>query len=316
VTTDELAPEAVSKRAEAADAAPDPGDMHVARYRHSATLLPDGSVLVVGGAQHSRGTAIGLGAGALASAEHYSPELDSFERVEASLTDARWGHSATLLRDGRVLIVGGFDDQGAALASSELFDPSTRTFSPAAALSAARALHTATLLPDDRVLIAGGVGDLNLHRVRSVDVYQSGRFGRVEPGPIGSSFPHTVVLEADGKATLRWGDASVAESFDPASNSFAPARTPLSATDAKILGPEFSATRVDDVSTAFFGNQYLWAPFTLALPIPGGSEPSGWGVPFQATYAAGCLWQSGGLVGGMAQSGAGCFSDVARGEPS
>src|SRR5262245_48072889 len=69
-------------------------------------------------------------------------------------------HTATLLEDGRVLVIGGILNRGLsasiALGSAELWDPATGTFSPAGSLAVARGMHTATLLQDGRVLVAGG----------------------------------------------------------------------------------------------------------------------------------------------------------------
>ena len=71
------------------------------------------------------------------------------------MTTPRDGHTATLLKDGRVLISGG-DNGSEVLDSAEVFNPSTGQFGPADSMSSARKAHTATLLHDGQVLIAGG----------------------------------------------------------------------------------------------------------------------------------------------------------------
>src|SRR5205814_5886990 len=73
-----------------------------------------------------------------------------------SLKTARFHHTATLLPDGRVLVVGGEQGRETPLASAELYDPATGTFSDTNSLSTARDAHTATLLPNGLVLVAGG----------------------------------------------------------------------------------------------------------------------------------------------------------------
>jgi len=68
----------------------------------------------------------------------------------------RYHDTATLLRDGRVLIAGGSTLSSAGTAAAELYDPATGTFGSAGAMTVARSWPTATLLPDGRVLVAGG----------------------------------------------------------------------------------------------------------------------------------------------------------------
>jgi hypothetical protein len=75
------------------------------------------------------------------------------------MANARWYYTAMLLADGRVLIAGGLGESTSGfLASAELYDPKTGSFSPTGSMTTARAQPTATLLPDGRVLIAGGGG--------------------------------------------------------------------------------------------------------------------------------------------------------------
>ncbi|HUW17563.1 MAG TPA: kelch repeat-containing protein, partial [Actinomycetes bacterium] len=100
------------------------------RSGHTATLLPDGRVLVAGGAiarcdSTTTGGCIETNApvsGELASAEVYDPGNRSWTAA-ANMVETRGGHTATLLPDGRVLVAGGYSPIGEVLASAELYDP-------------------------------------------------------------------------------------------------------------------------------------------------------------------------------------------------
>ena len=122
-------------------------DMTKARYRHTATALGDGTVLVVGGT----GETI-----ALASTELYDPASGQWIATP-SLSVPRYFHTATLLADGRVLVAGGWKD--IALASAEVYDPITGTWSATQPMVKARYHHTAVLLADGSVLVADGQQD-------------------------------------------------------------------------------------------------------------------------------------------------------------
>ena len=81
-------------------------------------------------------------------------------------------HSATLLQDGTVLVVGGTSLRDAQPGAAEIYDPATMTFTPVGSMQLARDSHTATLLPDGRVVILGGVGDSRAGKpVAKVEVY-------------------------------------------------------------------------------------------------------------------------------------------------
>ncbi|MDQ6613508.1 MAG: hypothetical protein M3083_01780 [Actinomycetota bacterium] len=126
------------------------GSMSTPRIGHTATRLADGTVLVTGGSASN-------GIEGLASAEVYDPSTGTWSPA-SSMAVARFGAAATLLGNGKVLVAGGVvgGQMLDGLASAELYDPASRTFSPAGTMSAGRVSLTANLLPDGHVLAAGG----------------------------------------------------------------------------------------------------------------------------------------------------------------
>ena len=132
-------------------AAPSPwnftGGLNEARDNHTATLLPDGKVLVAGGSN---------GQGVVGSAEIYDPESGTWA-ITGSLNTPRRNHTATLLNNGMVLVAGGYNTN--TLASAELYDPSTGLWSPTGDMVRPRNVASAILLPDGRVLVASGFSD-------------------------------------------------------------------------------------------------------------------------------------------------------------
>lgn len=132
------------------------GSMIEARVQFTATRLLDGRVLVTGGER-------GFDAvpRALASAELYDPATGTWSAT-GSMLQARFRHTATLLPDGKVLVAGGSVNSiaelgsGCCLATAEIYDPATGTWTAARNLISARTGHIAELLPDGMVLVAGG----------------------------------------------------------------------------------------------------------------------------------------------------------------
>jgi Galactose oxidase, central domain/Kelch motif len=128
------------------------GDMAIARSYHTATLLADGRVLVTGGGHNfNAGPAIEK------TAEVYDPNNGTWHFTD-HMANARFGHRATLLSDGRVLIAGGAGRAGDCMSTmtAELYDPELATWKPTRPMTTARGFHTMTLLLDGSVLVAGG----------------------------------------------------------------------------------------------------------------------------------------------------------------
>ncbi len=125
-----------------------PDLVHV--FGYSETLLTNGRVLLAGGADPFTRTCC---------ARLYDPASETFQTT-GSLVAGRAAHTATLLPSGLVLIAGGYGgipaDVQSDLASAELYDPSSGTFTNTGAMTRPRSVHTATLLRDGRVLIVGG----------------------------------------------------------------------------------------------------------------------------------------------------------------
>src|SRR6266446_3702344 len=124
------------------------GSLNTARYSHTASLLPDGMVLVAAG--------FATGFVSLSSAELYDPDSGMWS-ITGSLNIARGQHTASLLPNGMVLVAAGDDSSGQPSVSAELYDPSSGMWSKTGSLNTAREEHTASLLPNGLVLVAGGL---------------------------------------------------------------------------------------------------------------------------------------------------------------
>src|SRR5262249_1910491 len=116
----------------------------------TATVLPDGRVLLAGGMKNF------IEVEPAAAVEIYDPATATWSQA-ASLLVGRLHHTATLLNNGRVLIAGGQTISGAATGLAEIYDPSTNTWTAAGSMASGRMWHTATPLPSGDVLIVGGL---------------------------------------------------------------------------------------------------------------------------------------------------------------
>jgi len=190
------------------------GSMNTARNSHTATLLPDGNVLITGGYNYD---------GYLNSAELYDPATGTFSPA-GSMSTARESHTATLLPNGKVLCTGGYN--GSCLNSAELYDPAAGTFTATGSMNTARESHTAILLPNGKVLITGGDDNtVNSTTLNSAELYDP---ATVTFSPTGSmNTPrksHTATLLPNGKVLCTGGYngsyLNSAELYDPATGTF------------------------------------------------------------------------------------------------
>src|SRR5437899_2412534 len=125
---------------------------------------------------------------------------------DAQMNQARSGHTATLLANGKVLIAGGENSSGF-VTPAEVFDPTNGVFSYSGSLSLPRADHTATRLADGRVLIAGGRGLLGPTNLIEIFDFTLGVF---TPGPNLNSARsgHSATVLSDGRIVFAGGDAA------------------------------------------------------------------------------------------------------------
>jgi hypothetical protein len=187
----------------------DAGNMEVARSGHTATLLKDGRVLIIGGGDPRP--------------EIFDPSTGKFTLTSSPATQRLGLASATLLSDGRVLIAGGLSPETDAtghltlLDSTEVFDPATNAFSSTGSMVQARREHTATLLNDGRVLIAGGYFD-HICITASAELFDptTGGFSAVGLMNSGRVF-HTATLLNSGEVLIAGGSNGCApdSSDDP-----------------------------------------------------------------------------------------------------
>lgn len=194
--------------------------MSAPRSNHTATLLPDGQVLVVGGCALPTDTVL---CPASPSGERFDPVAGAFAPVPPMSTP-RVHHSATLLPGGQVLVAGGAD-AGEVSASAEVYD-AVSGWSGTGRLNQPRYGHTATLLPDGRILVTGG-GDAAGLPLVTAELYDPNTGAWSAAGPLVTPrYAHTATVLASGKVLLLGGcvaateaascPASVsAEVFDP-----------------------------------------------------------------------------------------------------
>ncbi|MGN6734571.1 MAG: Kelch repeat-containing protein, partial [Candidatus Binatia bacterium] len=185
--------------------------LNTARRGHTATLLQDGKVLIVGGDNQT---------GIIGQAEIYDPATRNFT-AGPSLQTARTDHAAIALPDGRVLVIGGSDQNGP-LTSSEIYNPLTGSFTSGASMTAPRSGHTVTALSNGNILIAGG------DAAGSAEIYNPAAesFSPIAANMIKARKFHSAILTSAGQVLIVGGVnlqnavLNTAEVYDPVAQSF------------------------------------------------------------------------------------------------
>lgn len=199
-----------------------PSRLVALRHSHTATVRPDGKVLLVGG--------FGAGNEPIVAAELFDPASGTF-RPTGPLRAARAGQVAVLLDNGRVLVAGGIRPNWSFLSSAELYDLATGRFEPTGNLSVARESHVGVRLLDGRVLVVGGHegrrADIRLFTSAEIYDPSAGTFRRVAEMGV-RRHKHDAIVLNDGRVLVTGGaderDSDgvyrSTEFFDPKSMTF------------------------------------------------------------------------------------------------
>jgi N-acetylneuraminic acid mutarotase len=142
----------------------------------------------------------------LESAELYDPTTASFSPANTSMVEARAGHTATTLADGRILLAGGYGRDYVASNTAEIYDPATGKFTATGNLNDGRYGHTATLLRNGTVLIAGGSSSITGNALASAEIYdpKRGTFTLTANLNVARS-AHSATLLGDGEVLIAGG---------------------------------------------------------------------------------------------------------------
>lgn len=200
------------------------GSIRLPRQQATATRLLDGRVLIATGIDQRAG-----GQEAQSSAELFDPRTGTFTPT-GSLPEPRFGDTAALLRDGRVLLAGGYG-----LVTAVLYDPATGKFTPTGSMRESHNFGTATVLGDGRVLVVGGgdkCGQEGCPVTAGAEIYDpsTGKFASTGSMAVGR-LNHAATLLRDGRVLVVGGNpggpagpdaAAIAECeiYDPATGAF------------------------------------------------------------------------------------------------
>jgi Galactose oxidase, central domain len=245
---------------------------NVTRSGHTATLLPNGDLLFLGGYT----TIVPSGPNVnpvtpvpAATAEILKAGTGTIQPA-SEMSIARAGHTATLLQDGRILITGGYTPLpyeppfSDITSSAELYDPVSGTSSPVGSMSVARANHFAILLLNGKVLIIGGSAELYDPSTNSFTPTGSPTLQVGLPGSTATLLPDGRVLLAGGwildPSYYPYVSVDTAELYDPATGQFTTAG-------------KMTIARSSHTATLLPNGTVLIAGGLTSAPTPNDDEP-------------------------------------------
>jgi hypothetical protein len=234
---------------------------------HTATLLPDGRVLVTGGVNANVCTFD-------TTAEVYDPGTGTWS-FTGSLAAARYYGTATRLANGKVLVNGGGNRCGSVFSASELYDPATGTWSPTGSMTAPREFLGSLRLADGRVLALGGAGS-SFCAQSTAEVYNPATGLWTPTGSMATPRTHpTLALLADGRVMAIGGysgcgtgifaNGPAAEIYDPVTGTWTPTGTlgvARSGGSLSVLGDGRALAVGGSNSSTTHSSAELWDPAT------------------------------------------------------
>ena len=237
----------------------------------TTTVLSDGRLLLLGGETEE---------GPSATALIRDPRSGEVIVLPTIMYQARAWHSAAMLPNGRVLILGGVGPNGDVLESAELFNPDEQTFEPlSSARFSARARHTATLLTNGLVLIAGGISGKAKGNTRAeLWDFKSGTVTKLNAAQTATRQNHRATLLPDGNVLFEGGaqadgkESVTAELYNSETREFVV--TTLRSADDDQAAPFVSASLPGDGATNVFTDDFIALRFSKALLVETVNEQS------------------------------------------
>lgn len=209
------------------------GSMSIDRVQATLTLLRTGKVLAAGGLTTR---------GYVRSCELYDPATGTWSRT-GPMTSVRANQTATLLADGRVLVTGGLNGTLLlqALASAEIYDPASGTWTRTGNMTTRREMHSASLLANGDVLVTGGDESFVVGTKGSTEIFNpaTGRF-TLAGHMTSSRLSHAEITLADGSVIVAggaYGDSNALNEFD-STDRFDPSSLTWSAVGDMQIAPD------------------------------------------------------------------------------